>query len=328
MIEKVKRFAQLCSYLAMSGFSLFGLLTLLGAGSIASVNAGLDALTNQGTAQLVANTAVPTSFNYQGTLRDSDGNIIETGEYTLTFKIYADIGTANSLFDQTKEGVIVRNGRFSVTLTDIPNTVFTGAPDRFIGVTVEPFAEMVPRERLSSVPYAVQADLASEATYGAIPIGGVVDWFPPQADSPLPAGYALCDGSVVEGVQLPDLNGRFTYGTTDLNAVGTSGGSETHTHTLSVPEHTHTYDISHDHAQFTTVTDQIPPAAYFGFAAGNEPGASEAAAYWHQHNVLVDVPAYSESPRITENVQGDDFESHASSSLPPYVQLLKICRYQ
>ena len=97
---------------------------------------------------------------------------------------------------------------------------------------------------------------------------------------------------------------------------------------IPVPEHTHAYDVSHDHAQFTAVTDQIPPAAYFGFAAGNEPGASEAAAYWHQHNVPIDVPAYTEELRTTTDVAGDDFESAASSSLPPYVQLLKICRYK
>ena len=84
MIQQVKRFAQLCGYTAVIAFSLFGLLTLLNATSIAPVSAGLDALASQTAAWLANNAAVPTSFNYQGTLRDSDGNVIETGEYTLS----------------------------------------------------------------------------------------------------------------------------------------------------------------------------------------------------------------------------------------------------
>ncbi|MEM8862525.1 MAG: hypothetical protein AAGD96_29790 [Chloroflexota bacterium] len=324
MIQKIKLFAQLCGYAAVICLSLFGLMALVGSGATTPVSAALD----QSFASTTDNVTVPAAFNYQGTLRDSDGNLIQSGEYNLTFKIYANIGTPNALYSQSKDGVIVRDGRFSVTLTDIPNSVFTDGKDRFIGVTVEPFAEMVPRERLSSVPYAVQADMANEAVLGAIPVGGVVDWFPPQANSPLPEGYSLCDGSTVEGVQLPNLNGRFAYGTTNPANVGQTGGAATHTHSVVIPAHSHTYDVSHDHGLFNATTDAIPAAAYFGFAAGNEPGASEAAAYWHQHNVPVDIPAYTEDLRTTGEAGGATVDSAAASSLPPYMQLLKICRYK
>lgn len=331
MTQKIKLFVQLCGYTAVGCFSLFGLMTILGFGSVGSVSAGPEASAVRNPVQYVDNPTVPTAFNYQGTLRDSDGNIIQAGEYTLTLKIYSSIGTPNALFSQEKSGVVVRDGRFSITLTNIPNSVFTEGQDRFIGVTVEPFAEMVPRERLSSVPYAIQAenaDIANEAIYGAIPVGGVVDWFPPAANSPLPEGYALCDGSLVERIQLPNLNGRFAYGTTNQANVGNTGGSTTHTHAFAVPDHTHSYDVSHDHAQFTATTDAIPPAAYFGFSAGNEPGASEAAAYWHVHTVPIDIPNYAEDPRTTENAEGADSNTAAGSSMPPYIELLKICRYK
>ena len=206
MVQKLKLLAQLLGFAVICCFSLFGLMTFIGSNAVTNVEATYNQISNQSAPQFVDNPTVPTSFNYQGTLRDSDGNIIVSGEYSLTFKIYPDIGTPTPLFTQEKNGVIVRDGRFSVTLNDIPNSVFTGGQDRFIGVTVEPFAEMVPRERLSSVPYAIQAekaDVANAAIYGAIPVGGVVDWFPTEEDAPLPEGYALCDGSLVEGVQLP-----------------------------------------------------------------------------------------------------------------------------
>ncbi|MEM7802383.1 MAG: hypothetical protein AAF633_24535, partial [Chloroflexota bacterium] len=279
----------------------------------------------QNPSQNTDNPTVPTAFNYQGTLRDSDGNLIETGEYNLIFKIYPDIGTPNALFTQALNGIIVRDGRFSVTLTEIPNSVFTEGKDRFIGVTVEPFAEMVPRERLSSVPYAVMAE-RSDFAPGVVPVGAVIDWF--STSETLPEGYALCDGSLVEGVQLPDLNGRFAYGTTDRDQVGNTGGSETHVHGVSLPDHSHSFDISHDHAVFTATTNVIDAAAFWGFSGSNEIGNAEEAAWWHQHSVPVDVPNYVEAPRTSGEGGAANIDTAEGSSLPPFVQLLKICRYK
>ena len=72
---------------------------------------------------------VPSSMNYQGILRDGDGNLISSGEYDLTFRIYATIGSTEHLFEQSQIGVIVRDGRFSTTLSNIPPTVFTKGKD-------------------------------------------------------------------------------------------------------------------------------------------------------------------------------------------------------
>lgn len=328
MTQKIKLFAQLCAYTAIGCLSFFGLLTVIGAGAATPVDAALNEAVAAAPFQNIDDPTVPTAFNYQGSLRDSDGNVINSGEYSLTFKIYPDIGSPNALFEETKNGVIVRDGRFSVTLVDIPNSVFTNGKDRFIGVTVEPFAEMVPRERLSSVPYAIMAEQADYAP-GVVPVGAVIDWFGEPSDlQTLPEGFAVCDGSVVDGVQLPDLNGRFAYGTTDPNDVGTTGGSETHTHAVSLPDHTHSFDISHDHAVFTTTTNAISPAAWWGFSGSNEIGNPEASAHWHVHTVPVDVPNYVEAPRTSGAGGAAEISTASGSSLPPYMQLLKICRYK
>lgn len=70
------------------------------------------------------------------------------------------------------------------------------------------------------------------------PIGSVISWLKTLTGTPtLPDGWVECDGSTIsdadspyDGVTIPDLNGdnRFLRGS---STSGTTGGSETHTHT-------------------------------------------------------------------------------------------------
>lgn len=109
--------------------------------------------------QAVAST--PAAFNFQGIARDAEGNLLSSGDYAMTFRIYAGMTEATPLWQETLDGVAVRDGRFSATLgstTPIPSAIFNGA-DRFVGVTIAGGAELQPRQRLSSVPYAITADL-------------------------------------------------------------------------------------------------------------------------------------------------------------------------
>ncbi len=73
-----------------------------------------------------------------------------------------------------------------------------------------------------------------------VPIGTILPWNKTMTGVPtLPEGYAECDGSVIsdaaspmDGETLPDLNGTpsFLRGNT---TSGSTGGAETHTHSLS-----------------------------------------------------------------------------------------------
>ena len=67
--------------------------------------------------------------------------------------------------------------------------------------------------------------------------------------------WILCDGgSDGKGGTVPDLRGRMIMGASDEHPAGSSGGSETHTHSISgtvgsttlsvaqMPSHTHTFD--------------------------------------------------------------------------------------
>jgi microcystin-dependent protein len=101
--------------------------------------------------------------------------------------------------------------------------------------------------------------------YGTIPCGGIVMW----TGSVIPSGWALCDGSSVNGFQTPDLRERFIVGAGGNNpgvpgtgyAVGNTAGVDqvtltssqsglpSHSHGVSDPGHSHTInDPGHSHS--------------------------------------------------------------------------------
>ena len=83
--------------------------------------------------------------------------------------------------------------------------------------------------------------------YGTVPVGTIVLWS--GAANKLPPGWALCDGSSVNGNKTPDLRGRFVVGYAsndgDYNSPGKTGGEKTHRLTVNeMPSHNHNVDIS------------------------------------------------------------------------------------
>ena len=88
--------------------------------------------------------------------------------------------------------------------------------------------------------------------YGTIPIGGIIMWNNYNGET-VPDGWALCNGQLVNGVQTPDLRGRFvmssTYGSFNVAgegsttyAVGNTGGEQQVTLTTAeIPSHSHEY---------------------------------------------------------------------------------------
>lgn len=97
---------------------------------------------------------------------------------------------------------------------------------------------------------------------GAVPIGGVLPFtgtfggtgnrFPIPLGSSTPlTNWCLCDGTTTNGLPVPDLRGMFIRGASDSVPAGSTGGSETHSHSLSgtvgkttlteaqMPKHTH-----------------------------------------------------------------------------------------
>ncbi|MCP4541741.1 MAG: tail fiber protein [Chloroflexi bacterium] len=182
---------------------------------------------------------VPLVMNYQGELKDVEGNPL-SGYYTMTFRIYDDVIAPLSvtLWSETHVSVTVRAGNFSVLLGNnksISETLFNDH-DRFIGVQVSGYDEMVPRQRFASVPYAVHANHATTATAAIdadllngvpatvlAPPGSVMAY----AGSVPPEGWLVCDGSDIDRVQYPAL----------FAAITTTHGNGNGATTFNIPDY-------------------------------------------------------------------------------------------
>lgn len=120
---------------------------------------------------------VPRLINYQGVVTDASGVVID-GTHTLTFGIYPEPENivAGALWTEVHSGVLVEDGLFNVILgsvTELPENIFSYGNDRWIGVKVDGDAEMRPRQRITSVPWAYKAGVADSAFKSG---GGAAGW--------------------------------------------------------------------------------------------------------------------------------------------------------
>lgn len=171
---------------------------------------------------------VPNTLNYQGTLTDSTGNPVTAAAKPVTFKLYTS-AMGGTPFWTESQSVPVTNGQFSAVLgntVSLPTDKFTGTT--YIGVAVDSGPEMSPRQKMTSVAYALKAA-------DAIPKGVIVMWS--GAVNAIPVGWALCDGS--NGT--PNLKDRFVLAAGASYAVGSTGGSST-------VDINHTHNDDHNHS--------------------------------------------------------------------------------
>lgn len=166
-------------------------------------------------------TTIPTAFSYQGTLRLADGSLA-TGAFNVTLNIYDSVTGGNVLHSESFANTVARNGSFSVIVGDstaINPAVFQNT-NLYLGITVAPDPEMLPRQRLLPVPWAMQAGTAATLQlgaqgYGIVPIGAILPWHKSLAGTPaLPVGWVECNGqklddpqSPLHGQVIPNLNG-------------------------------------------------------------------------------------------------------------------------
>ncbi len=207
-----------------------------------------------------ATSTVPGLLNYQGYLTDNSGAPLD-GAYAMKFAIYDAPTDGTELWAETQLAVEVIDGQLSALLGEsvpISSTLFATYPDTFIGVTVGSDPEMMPRQRIHSVPYAMHAN-------DGVPDGTVIQYYPPLGSGdPCPSGYMLADGN--NGT--PDLSGLFlrAAGTFPEGGSGTVGDNDSPTHRHNVHIHGTTGESSSN-----TSRDR-----------GN---AHETAYEWHTHNV-------------------------------------------
>ena len=113
---------------------------------------------------------VPKTINYQGVLKNSSGVIVDDGSYDITFKLYDAETGGTEIWIEAKE-VNVENGIFSTQLgssnpINLPfNNVY------WLGVSIGSEDELIPRLKLTSVPYSFMTMNVMDGAITAAKIG-------------------------------------------------------------------------------------------------------------------------------------------------------------
>ncbi len=116
--------------------------------------------------------AVPYITNFQGHLADSLGSTVPDGNYNMVFRVYDDataVDPINLLWEETQTvavaggiyNVLLGNGTTNPSYGSFDPNLFSG-DDRWLEVTVNG-ETLLPRQKIASVAYSMQADYAFTA---------------------------------------------------------------------------------------------------------------------------------------------------------------------
>ena len=110
-----------------------------------------------------ASADIPPYMSYQGVLRDSGGNVVPDGSYSVTFSFYEQESGGASIWTETQD-VLVEGGMVNVSIGVSEDlTAITFDVPYWLGISVEGEAELVPRTELTTAPYAGHAGYADSA---------------------------------------------------------------------------------------------------------------------------------------------------------------------
>ena len=151
--------------------------------------------------------------------------------------------------------------------------------------------------------------------------------------------WCLCDGITTNNLTVPDLRGRMILGSSTEHTVGETGGSETHTHSVSGTvgsggSHSHT--LSGSVSAMTLSTSQMPKHAHLytcwitsesGVGNGSFGGfyqtltANTGSSNSHSHSDTFSIGSGGSHTHSLSSVSAT-----SSNNLPPYYTLSYIIR--
>lgn len=184
---------------------------------------------------------VPTLISFQGFLSDSNGDPVADGSYPMQFGLYSSSSGGTAIWAESHASVSVGGGYFAVLLGGGSCTMgcpldaadFSSA-ERYLQSSIDTGSgfEDFPRQQLTAVPYAMQADEAITAS--SAPWSGLTDvpaGFADNDDADTLAGLICADGEVAKwnGVawvcSADEVGGGNSYA--NVVTVAVSGGDFT-----------------------------------------------------------------------------------------------------
>jgi hypothetical protein len=167
--------------------------------------------------------APPRTINYQGYLTSSSGVPVSSPEKAMGFTLYST-ASGSTPFWSERQTVRVTNGIYNVELGSATPLNLPGDIRYFLGVTVPPDPEMMPRQELTGVPYALRAgctpgDMLScySGPAGTLGIGECKSGIRTcGADG---AAFGPCVGEVVPRGEIVDNKDNDCNGLIDDNAL-------------------------------------------------------------------------------------------------------------
>ena len=289
--------------------------------------------------------AVPPMLSIQGKLTDPQG-AHRDGTFKFVFTIYDASIDGTNLWKKTYSDVAVKNGNFQVSVGN-PNgkddaardlsIVFTGA-NRWVGIQVQSSngalePEFLPRQQLVTVAHAFMAgnaqhsEVADRLSVQEVPVGTILDWYRPDAETVLPDGFQMCDGSLItdsaspmKGKNTPNLIDKITYGVSE-NRVGEMGGANSinlqHSHIVN--SHTHSIVHTHTFAGVTGTSNQGSSSA-----GGNAGPVLSYNAHDHSYSGAVSASSIESSGSASPST--DSQLSTSVDNRQAYIGVLKIIK--
>lgn len=157
-------------------------------------------------------------ISIQSTLKNSNGQSLEDGEYDVKFRFYTTSTGGTHVWEEVATVQLI-GGVYSHALGSITPLVLSDFNDAlYVGVTVNNI-ELLPRTELTYAPYTLYTKYATRTTEG-VPPGTMMPFCGPLAK--VPAGYIPCDGRAVSSADYPDLFAAIgtTWGNGTQNASG------------------------------------------------------------------------------------------------------------
>lgn len=226
-MNKIRTFAQAIGYLALALLALYGVLTLLGGASPLplALQAHAQELVTASETASGPDAAIPGTINYQGYVRDSTGKLLN-GTYDITARIWDSAIDGNEKYkNDMVKGVSVRDGLFNIVLGEKPAfkaDTFDPLP-RYIGIDLGQ-GELIPRQRLHAVPWAMAANKAKSAdaattaaTATTLVDNASIKSFTSTGNASITGNATISGNATVSG----DLNTKRAYASYTLEATYT-----------------------------------------------------------------------------------------------------------